>query len=909
MPDPNSFDPSLNFLYGRHHQLDLIFQPKSIAVIGATEQEGSVGRTLMNNLIKGKFAGEIFPVNPKRDQVLGKKCYPNVTALPKAVDLAVLVIPAQFVPSVIGECVKAKIKAAVIISAGFKEMGEPGIKLEQELLALARAGDMRIIGPNCLGVMNPLSNLNATFAADMAHAGSMAFISQSGALCTAVLDWSLKARVGFSAFVSIGSMVDIDFGDLIDYFGHDTNTSSILLYVESLGNVRSFLSAAREVALTKPIILIKAGRTEESAHAAASHTGALAGSDDALSAALERVGVLRVDTIADLFSMAEALAKQPRPLGPHLTIVTNAGGPGVIATDALIRSGGKLTTLSKETYAALNAILPPQWSRNNPVDILGDASADKYAKAVEIAAKDPHSNGILVILTPQDMTDSTKTAEALAEVKSDKPVFASWMGAETVRKGAEILTNASIPTFEYPDQACKTFAAMWRYNEQLQEIYEVPTLSEELFDPKVCHLRHKIVAGFIEKAQKENRTILDEYESKKILEAYEIPTVPTEIAHTKEEAVALAKKMGFPVVLKIYSRTITHKSDIGGVKLNLTTEKEVSTAYEAILNSVKQHKLEQAFEGVTVQAMIRLIDGYELILGSSTDEQFGPLMLFGSGGQLVEVYQDRSLAIPPLNTVLARRMMEHTKIYKALQGVRGRPPIDLPALELLLERFSQLIVEQPWIKECDINPLLASDKKLLALDARVILHEKNRKELPRPAIRPYPLQYVESAQLKDKTPIVIRPIRPEDEPLFFQFHKDLSQETVRQRYLKVIHYEERIAEERLRRICFNDYDREIALIAQKENEILAVARLTKLPGDKKEAVFALIVKDRWQNQGIGAKLLTSLLMIAKTEKIQRIHAEMLEENVQMRALLPRFGFTLKQDPQTHHIVALWTAPK
>lgn len=890
-----SFDPSLNFLYRRHRQLDHIFQPKTVAVVGATENPGSVGRTVMHNLMATSFGGKIFPVNPKRDTVLGLKAYPSLKAIGEKIELVVVVTPAKTVPSIIGEAADLQIPAAVIISAGFKEMGAPGIELESQILAHARRGHMRIIGPNCLGVMNPNTGLNATFAAGMAHKGKIAFISQSGALCTAVLDWSLREKVGFSAFVSIGSMVDVGFGDLINYFGNDPWTQSILIYMESIGDPRAFLSAAREVALTKPIILIKAGRTEESAKAAASHTGSLAGSDEALTAALERVGVLRVDAIEDLFHMAEVLAKQPRPKGPNLTIVTNAGGPGVIATDALIQSGGQLTKLGADLFQSLNSFLPPQWSRNNPVDVLGDASAEIYRKAVDAVIKDPQSDGVLVILTPQDMTDPTATAEQIVPfAHGDKPILASWMGAEMIEKGDSILTAEGIPNFSYPDAACRTFANMWRYTKQLRAIYETPELAKDLLDEAAWNKKNQRVQDLFSNARKEGRTILDEYESKKVLEAYEIPTVPTEIAQDSRKASEIAERFGFPIVLKLYSKTITHKSDVGGVKLNLYSKEAVVKAFDEIYESVKAIAGADHFQGVTVQPMIKL-DGYELILGSSVDEQFGPVMLFGSGGQLVEVYKDRSLALPPLTTTLARRLMEPTKIYQALFGVRGRKPVDLKALEQILVRFSNLIVEQPWIKECDINPLLASAEQLIALDARVILHDPEVKEsdFPRPAIRPYPIQYVENWKSKNGTAVVLRPIRPEDESLITKFHVDLSQETVRLRYLKALNYEERVAHNRLLRICFNDYDREIAIVAEAGGEIIGVGRLTKIPGGN-DGTFALIVKDRWQNQGVGGKLMQKMLAIAIAEKIKTLSAVLLEENFQMQKLLAHLGFSIEE---------------
>lgn len=897
----DSFDPSLNILHRKQNNLDFIFYPKTVAVIGASERENSVGRTVLWNLLKSPFGGTIYPVNPKRDNVLGIKAYPSVEEIPEKVDLAVIVIPAKAVPLAIEMCAKKKVPSAVIISAGFKEMGGPGIELEEKILTIARKADMRVIGPNCLGVMNPINGLNATFAADIAMRGNLAFISQSGALCTAVLDWSLKNKVGFSSFVSIGSMLDVNWGDLIHYFGNDKHTESILLYMESIGDARSFLSAAKEVSLTKPIILIKAGRTQESAKAAASHTGSLAGSDEALDAALRRVGVLRVDAISDLFSMARVLSKQPRPKGPHLTIVTNAGGPGVIATDALIENGGKLTELEKSTFEKLNDLLPPQWSRNNPVDILGDASADLYAKSIEIIMQDRSTEGILVILTPQDMTDSTQTAKLLKMYahRSEKPILASWMGADSVARGDQILNQAGIPTFEYPDQACKAFAYMYSYAYNLKGIYETPALeTPQLLKSKE---QNQEIEKIIQKAIEEERELLTEFESKQILDLFQIPTVQTRIALTVKEAVESAKQIGFPVVLKLHSETITHKTDVGGVKLNLRDEQSVIDAYHSIQSSVTEKAGKEHFQGVSVQEMIDL-DGYEVILGSSIDLQFGPVLLFGTGGQLVEVYKDHSLALPPLTSTLAKRMMERTKIYTALKGVRGKQAVDLPALEKILVAFSNLVAQHKWIKECDINPLLISGERIIALDARIVLHEKKTKHFPKLAIRPYPMQYVQELFLKDKTPVTLRPIRPEDVPLIVNFHKDLSETTVKQRYLKLIEYDERTAHDRLIKMCFIDYDREIAICVEKDQEILAIGRLTKLINEK-EARFALIVKDQWQGTGVGKLLLTYLIDVAKQENIQTMIAYMFFENKAMRKICEDLGFVLTQDQENKHIFA------
>lgn len=873
--------------------LDAIFAPKSVAVIGATERAGSVGRTILWNLISTPFGGTVYPVNPSRPSILGIKAYPSVKALPEVVDLAVVVTPAASIPGVISDCADIGVKGAIVISAGFKEIGPKGVELERQLLEQARRGGMRIIGPNCLGVMNPINGVNATFASAMARPGNIGFISQSGALCTAVLDWSFSENVGFSNFVSIGSMLDVGWGDLIYYLGDDPRTSAIVIYMESIGDARAFLSAAREVALVKPIIVIKPGRTEGAARAAASHTGSLTGSDEVLDAAFRRSGVLRVNNISDLFFMAEVLAKQPLPKGPRMTIVTNAGGPGVLATDALITEGGELTDVSPEAMKAYNDLLPAAWSHNNPIDILGDAQPELYGKALEIAAKDANSDGMLVILTPQAMTDPTQTAEALktyAKIEG-KPVLASWMGGPMVAAGENILNRANIPTFSYPDTAARMFMNMWRYAYNLKGIYQTPMPT----DTVGAGPDRESAKALIESVRKEGRTILTEFESKQLLSLYGIPTVDTRIAKTEDEAVKLASDIGFPVVLKLYSETITHKTDVGGVQLNLRDGDAVRRAYNAIATSVKEKVGVEHFLGVTVQPMIKL-DGYEIILGSSIDPQFGPVLLFGTGGQLVEVFKDRALALPPLNTTLARRMMQQTRIYKALQGVRGRKAIDLAALEQLMVRFSQLIAEQRWIKELDINPLLASPDKLVALDARVVLHEPEVTEdkLPRLAIRAYPIKYVGNFKLKNGKEVTIRPIRPEDEPLMIKFHETLSDRTVYGRYFQPLNLSQRVAHERLTRICFIDYAREMALVAEHtdekgEHHILGVCRLTKVHG-LSDGRFVIIITDDFQHVGLGDELVRRIVDVAKSENVKHVSADILPTCDDLLHICEKNGF-------------------
>jgi acetyltransferase len=894
-------DPAHDVLGYERLPLDAIFRPETVAVVGASDRPGSVGRTVMWNLVSNPFGGTVFPVNERRQNVLGIKAYPRISEVPARVDLAVITAPAPAVPQIILECVEAGVEGAIIISAGFRETGPEGAELERQVLEEARRGRMRIIGPNCLGIMNPTTGLNATFAGAMARSGSVGFLSQSGALMTAILDRSFMENLGFSAFVSVGSMMDVGWGDLIYYLGDDPQTESIVIYMESVGDARSFLSAAREVALTKPIIVIKAGRTEAASHAAASHTGSLTGSDEVLDAAFKRSGVLRVDSISDLFDMAETLGKQPRPKGPRLTILTNAGGPTVLATDALIAGGGELAELSPKTMQELDALLPAPWSHANPIDILGDADPARYARTLETAAKDPNSDGLLVVLTPQDMTEPTQTAQDLAPQAQSirKPVLASWMGGAQVAPATSILNGADIPTFDYPDSAARAFANKWRYTYNLRSIYETPELATDGEDIDRDRAE-SIVAG----ARDAGRTILTEFESKGLLAAYGIPTVETRVARSAQEAVELAEYFGYPVVLKLNSNTITHKTDVGGVRLNLQDVEEVRRAYEDMERSISENFSPDDFAGATVQPMVSL-EGYELIMGSSLDRQFGPVLLFGSGGQLVEVYRDRALALPPLTTTLARRTMEQTRIFQALQGVRGRAPVDTVALEKLFVRFSQLVVEQPWIKELDINPLLASPERLISLDARVVLHdpETNEEDLPRTAIRPYPTQYVWSEELRDGEPVTIRPIRPEDEPLMVKFHESLSEQSVYMRYFHMLNLSQRTAHERLTRICFIDYDREMALVAERTNsdtgerEIMGVARLSSRGTVTDEAEFSVLVSDHFQRRGIGTLLLNKLLSVARTEGLRHITADILFENYPMQHISRNLGFHLHRNTE------------
>ena len=886
-------DPSHDLAPPRKQHLDALFQPRSVAIVGASEKPASVGQTLVRNLCSGSFRGSVYAINPRHKHIGNQQCFESICDLPCVPDLAVIATPAATVPKIVADCVAMGVAGAVVISAGFKEHGEEGKRLESEIQAVLKGGPTRMVGPNCLGIMVPSIGLNATFAHEMASAGTVAFLSQSGALLTAILDWSLREHVGFSAFISTGSMLDISWGDLIFYLGDDPNTHAILLYMESIGDARSFLSAAREVALTKPIVVIKTGRSAMASRAAASHTGALTGSDDVMDAAFRRCGVLRVDSISDLFSMAEVLGKQPHPKGPKLMVVTNAGGPGVLATDALIAAGGELAPLSEKSVLALNSFLPAHWSHNNPVDILGDAEPERYAQALEAATRDPNSDGVLTILAPQGMTDPLQAAEKVAPfARCGKPILASWMGGNLVQSGDALLAQAGIPTFAFPDTAARIFTYMWRYSENLRALYETPATDT----CEVSADAHENTQALIQAVMASGRSLLTEAESKQILGFYGIPTVPTTVANSEGAAVDAARRHGFPVVLKLHSYTITHKSDVGGVRLNLLNDEQVKTAFRDIESSIRERVGKSHFMGVTVQPMV-VEKGIELILGGTTDQQFGPVLLFGAGGRMVEIFADRALALPPLNTTLARRMMERTRIWKALQGSRASKQVDLLALAQLAVRFSNLVISHPRIKEIDINPLITSDRGFLALDARIVLHspEVQDTEIPRPAIRSYPSQYVTDIHLPDGTRLRIRPIRPEDEPAIVEFHRALSARSVYYRYAMPLTAETRTTHDRLTRLCFIDYDRELVLVAEYSpapNEVpalVAVGRLTRTSRGE-PAEVALLVSDRFQRRGLGRELLQRLIKVARQEGVPEISAFILQENVAMQKLAREAGF-------------------
>jgi acetyltransferase len=865
------------------YSLDPLFKPRSVAVVGASASQGSVGSILVRNLIENPFGGVVWPVNPKRHAVHGVRCYPDLAAIPEPVDLAVIATPAAGVPELIRQCAERGIPGAIVISAGFAELGPQGKALEANIREAAR-GKVRIIGPNCLGVICPPAGFNASFALGAVKPGPVALLSQSGAICTSILDWAAEKHIGFSAFVSVGSMLDVDFADLMDYFADDVATRSIILYMEAVGDVRRFLSAARSVSRTKHVIVVKAGRHEAGARAAASHTGALAGSDAVFDAAFRRAGVLRVATIPELFDMSEILALQPPPRGPALAVVTNAGGPGVMATDALMLAGGQLATLSPPTLAALDAALPPFWSHANPVDVLGDAAPERFRLAVDQCLKDPAVQGLLILLTPQAMTEPTETARAVAEVSrgADKPVLACWMGGATVRPARDALALAGVPTFDAPEPAVGAFLHMVEYRRNQELLYEAPPAVPAGDPPPEPDVVRKIFA----RTRSAGRTLLTEADAKEALAAYGLPVTPAVACRDATQAVAAAGRIGYPVVVKLLSTTLTHKSDVGGVRLNLADADAVRDAFATIRNGVARLGKPEAFEGVTVQTMVR-DPGLELIVGSSVDRQFGPVILFGAGGVLVETMHDSALALPPLNRTLARRLMERTQIYRALKGVRGKGPVDLEGLETLLVRFSQFLVDFPEVAEVDMNPVLASPERVLALDARVLLAPP---EAPRPrlAIHPFPNQYTAPFALRDGSTVIVRALGPEDEPLIVTMHGRHSEHTLRMRYFSLI---KTLSRDSLIRLCHLDYDREMALTAVTPDggTMLGVSRYY-LHRETGEAEFALIVSDAYQGQGLGRHLLERLIAVARERGVRKLTGQVLAENSPMLRLVKSLAF-------------------
>ncbi|MCX8023054.1 MAG: bifunctional acetate--CoA ligase family protein/GNAT family N-acetyltransferase [Syntrophorhabdaceae bacterium] len=873
-----------------------MLNPESIALIGATEKEGSVGGTILKNLISGNKR-RIFPINPNRKTVMGLECFKSISHIKERIDLAIICTPAKLVPDALSECAELAVEGAIIVSAGFKEIGEEGKKLEERISEIQRNKGIRIIGPNCLGVIRPTIGLNATFLNNNPEVGNIAFISQSGALGTAIVDWAVNARIGFSMFASLGSMIDVDFGDMIDFLGDDPYTRSILIYMEGVGNARKFMSAARGFARNKPIIVLKPGRFSESAKAALSHTGSLAGDDQVYDAAFKRVGVVRIREAADLFNTAAVLDSKHLPHGRRLAIVTNAGGVGVMATDALIEMGGELARLSPATIETLDRSLPTFWSRGNPVDVLGDASTERYISAIEACLKDENVDALLIIYTPQGQAHPVELAKSIVSIaaSSEKPVITTLMGGKAIEKAKTTLLHNNVPTYDTPEEAVKTYLYMYKYSRNLQLLYETPAdLPVDQAPPK------NNLKALIKRVLKEGRSILTEVESKRFLSAYGIPTTPTYVATNVDTAVAVANKIGYPVVIKILSPVITHKSDIGGVVVNINSDDALKKAYGRVMDAVKEKvpELFSSVQGVTVQKQIERID-YELILGSKKDSDFGSVIVFGLGGIGTEIMRKVSIGLPPMNQILARRLIEDSGILHMLKGYRGKPPADMRLLEQVIVSFSNLIVDFPEIGEMDINPIGISDGRPYALDARIVLDLSNMErttQYPHLVITPYPTRYIMPWRLADGREVTLRPIRPEDEPLEYELLTSLSEQHMKERFFKVI---TEFTHEMLVRFCNIDYEREIAIVAEaKEGEKRRIAGIGRLAmeGDGKNGEFALVVHEAYQNKGLGYKLLDVIIGIAQDKNLNSIYGIVLPGNPMIEAS-KRLGFVDQELPE------------
>ncbi|MFT5763874.1 MAG: acetyltransferase [Saprospiraceae bacterium] len=874
--------------------LNRIFDPKTVAIIGASNNEGSVGYALIKNMIGSGFKGTVYPINFKHKSIYGVRSYAKLRDTRDEIDLAVIATPAATVPDIVKECGEYGVGGIVIISAGFMEAGEEGQQLSETILAYARQYNMRIIGPNCLGFIKPSIKLNASFANKMALPGKIAFISQSGALCTAILDWSVEKNVGFSYFVSIGSMIDVGFHDLIDYFGNDPNTSSIVIYMESLTYTRKFMSAARAFARTKPIIVLKAGKSDAGAKVALSHTGTLAGNEMAFEAAFKRAGIISVNTIDELFNSAQALAMQPRPKGNKLAIVTNAGGPGVLATDHLIKLGGQLAELGEETYEKLNKALPAVWSHGNPVDVLGDASAERYMDATEAVLKDDNVDGVLVILTPQAMTKADEIAKEMVKLgkKYSKTILASWMGQKDVDEGCDILDEGGIPVYRIPENAVNTFMSMYKYTRNIQVLYETPSSIPEIYHPDT-EKNHELIKSIMA----EKRYVLTEEEAKKILINYQIPIAKHKLAASEKEVQEICAEIGFPVVMKIASPDITHKTDTGGVILNIRNETTALEAFHTILDAAKAAKPNANIKGILIEEMVS--KKYELIIGAKKDPIFGPVIIFGMGGVAVEVFKDLNVGLPPLNMALAQRIIEDTKIYKLLKGYRGMKPADIESIKYILYKFAYLVMDFPQIKEIDINPYVVDHTGGVVLDAKIILDEEVDPNIIKTyshlVVSPYPRELMTEWILSDGTETLIRPIKPEDEDMERELFKRISKQT---EYFRFFGYIGKMTHEKLTRFTQIDYDREMALVARvKEGDTHAIAGVVRLvaDADNETAEFAILVGDQWQGKGLGNKFMDLIMEIAENRNIKKVYATVLNANATMLHMFRKRGFTIRQE--------------
>ncbi|HSB07793.1 MAG TPA: bifunctional acetate--CoA ligase family protein/GNAT family N-acetyltransferase [Thermodesulfobacteriota bacterium] len=876
--------------------LKRMLNPQTIALIGVTEKEDTPGRTLLENLCSwSKDLRKIFMVNPNRKTVLGYECYPEISAVPEHVDLSIIVTPAPTVPEIVEECGKVDTEGIIVISAGFREIGEEGRKLETQIKTIRDRYGMRIIGPNCLGVIRPHVALNASILKVLPKAGNTAFISQSGALGGAVFDWAMLAHAGFSIFASLGSMVDVDYGDLVDFLSSDANTRSIVFYMEEgIGNAKKFISAVKGFARYKPIIAVKPGRFLETPKPSLSHAGGMVLSDQVYDAAFRRMSIVRVKEIADLFNVVRVLQSKHLPRGLGLGIVTNAIGVGVMATDALIEMGGQLASISEEGFKNLSAVLPSYWNKTNPVDVFSDAEIERYLHVIQVLLQETEVDGILIIYTLQKTPQPKELATAITDLAkmSSKPIIAAWIGGKEAQEGREIFFENHIPTYETPEDAVKAYLCLYDYRRSLEFQYETPADLPVDQGPSKNNLK-----AFIRRVFREGRMVLNEEESNRFLATYGIPTVQSEISRDVGDAISIAKYIGYPVALKIMSPDIIYRMDVGGVVTGINSEDELRKEFEQLMERTKKYAPKARIVGISVQKMIEKID-YEIFLGAKKDKDFGSVIVLGIGGLGVQIFKEFSIGLPPLNQALARRLMEETEVYKMIQGYGRKPPADLRQLEQIIVSFSNLIVDFPEIAEMDINPLAISNGKASALSARIII-DKDSLDYASPyshlVITPYPTRYVIPWMLPDGTEVLLRPVKPEDEPLVKEMLTSLSEKTLKERFFQVI---KSITHEMLIKLCNIDYNREMTIVAEimaeiRENsprKIIGIIGLM-IDSDFKSGEFGVIIHDHYQGKGIGYKLIDVLIGIAQEKGLEEFYGIVLAENRKMLRICQKLGFT------------------
>ena len=879
------------------HYLEHLFFPQSIAVFGASSKPDSVAGRVYHNLVQGGFDGPVYPINPKYQQLDESRCYPDLASIQAQVDVVVIGTPAASVPEILHQCGEHSVRAAIILSAGFSDDGKPNL-LQQALLQIARQYNIRILGPNCLGLIRPKAKLNATFSNNTALRGNLALISQSGALCTAILDWAAQRNIGFSAVISLGDAADIDFGSMLDYLALDPETKGIILYIEGIRDARGFMSGLRSAARMKPVVALKVGRHRASAQAAMSHTGSLVGSNDVFNAALQRAGAVRVHDINELFAIAQLLANQHRVSGNRLAIVTNGGGPGIMATDRALDLGIELAALSDDTFSQLQAQMPAHWSHGNPVDVLGDAPPERYQHAVDICLRDPNVDGVLVLLTPQAMTHPHDVAERMLKIKlpAQKTMLTCWMGQDQVASSRQLFAQHKIPSFTTPENAVEAFGYLVEYYRNQQLLLEVPGPIRQDSEPDVEGARM-----IIDIALSEQRNLLSRCEANAVLSAFAIPVMPAVECRTPNEALIAAESIGFPVAMKINSPDISHKTDVDGVRLNINNAQAVRSTFRELINDVQRARPEAKLDGVTLESMYHKPHGRELMAGVIRDPIFGPVLTFGAGGTMLEFIRDRATALPPLNTLIIDNMIGHTRVARLLEQFRNQPPVDKRAIIQILRHLSEMVCELPQIRELDINPFIVNEDGAVVLDARIVVdhYSSGLDRYAHMAIHPYPTRFSSHWQLADGTDILIRPIRPEDASIETAFIARLSAEAKYFRFMRALH---ELTPEMLVRFTQIDYDKEMALIAvtreANEEKEIAVARYISNP-DGASCEFAIVVADEWTKKGIGSQLLRKLMDVAKTRGLHTMEGEVLSDNRPMLDMARSLGFSVlmsKDDP-------------